>query len=94
MALDPTVLRGGRFGLAQQAENAFTRTYPCPLCLRTLIPGAPYAPASQATRGTGKIWTLTSTTRELVTCTRCEGSGELENRRTRTDRRKAADRRN
>ncbi len=69
-------------------------TYPCPLCLRTLIPGAPYAPASQATKGTGKIWALTSTDRALVECNRCGGTGELENRRRqRVERRKAADRR-
>ena len=68
-------------------------TYPCPLCLRTLIPGAPFRPASQATSGTGKIWSLSSTERALVVCTRCGGSGELENRRQRRERRQRTERR-
>jgi hypothetical protein len=79
--------------MSQQRSEEPSSTYPCPLCLRTLIPGAAYAPASQATRGTGKVWALTSTERTLVTCERCGGSGQLANRRERRERRQRTDRR-
>ncbi|GAC1329462.1 MAG: hypothetical protein NVSMB17_05880 [Candidatus Dormibacteria bacterium] len=75
-------------------EANVSATYPCPLCLRTLIPGATYAPANLAKKGTGRVWALSNTERSLVTCTRCNGTGELENRRQRSERRKSAERRN
>ena len=49
------------------------RWFPCPLCVSTLIPGAPYSAAAKREKGTGQVWDLSAQPPALVQCTRCQG---------------------
>ncbi|HEY8741017.1 MAG TPA: hypothetical protein VIN56_10535 [Candidatus Dormibacteraeota bacterium] len=61
-------------------------TFPCPVCLNTMVPGATHTPG-KAKQGAGRVWVLDAGPPALVECTRCEGRGVLDNRRNRRDRR-------
>ena len=68
--------------------------YACPVCSSTMMPGTTYAEhRAVKTRGAGKVWELEGGAPRLVECSRCEGTGVLENRRLRLDRRQRPDRR-
>jgi hypothetical protein len=68
--------------------------FPCPVCANTMLPGATYAEHRQdRTRGAGKVWKLSDGAPALVECERCNGSGVLENRRQRIERRQRTERR-
>jgi hypothetical protein len=69
-------------------------SYPCPVCSNTMVPGATYADhRAVKTRGVGRVWELSGGAPALVECSRCEGTGVLDNRRIRLDRRQQTERR-
>jgi hypothetical protein len=67
------------------SSTSLEATFPCPVCVNTMIPGA--VRLNRATQGAGKVWVLDAGPPNLVDCPRCMGRGVLDNRRNRGDRR-------